>query len=152
MTETKEIALYNHRPIKGKENVGLINSFERGETTVTFKHVREEIVKIIINSCECEDDEDNLIYVGCDGGELSLSESRENAPIETNLSVKQAQIALQTLEEQTDVERPKFTIHFDHQNPIIFQYDDIYIATVPTQKPEQRRMQPVTPSIKSDSS
>lgn len=140
-----------------EDTVGYIDGFDAGPHTVTYE---EEAASFRLKAKDdIVGDRDSRIFVASDGGDLEISYGPQfDATIVTNLKKSQLQMVISELRKSGDtVTTGDFTVHFDNAGPIVFENDEVGLATCPMKFPwqwashDRPRSGPCGPSIRGGS-
>lgn len=133
------MSLREVEPLDEDETVGIIHEWERGPTTVEFADAGGKVSHRVRDEIG---DEDSRLFVACDDGEMRVGyDPMFDAPIVTNLTVKQADLALTTLKQEAGHTEP-IDVLFDDAGPIIFRADGMVVGATPGIFPWQHGTQP----------
>lgn len=138
----------------GDDNtVGVVNSFDPTETTVTYTDVGPKFR--LKADDDLVGDDDSTIFVASENGDLSLGYGPQfDKTIVTNVKRNQLKRVLRRLREAGDsYSTGNFDIHFDHAGPVVFD-GDVLVVTCPVRfpwdfgSPERAPSGPSGPSIR----
>lgn len=149
MTDDRYMTLKDVDVLNDDNTVGVVEEIEYGDATVEFSGEEHQIsVKLRDDTVG---DDDTHLFISCDGGELNVGYGPEFAPIETNLTIGQANTALGEL---PHYRYSDFDIVFDHRGPVVFRGDDVTAVTTPMKfdwhkpQPERPRTAPQGPRMR----
>jgi hypothetical protein len=127
---SKYMSLIDVEPLDDENTFGVVHEWERGPTTVTYT---DEAPKFRIRANDdLVGDEDSRLFVASEDGELSISYGPQfDATIVTNIRKGVLKRAVSKIRRSGDDLSADFTVHFDHNGPILFESDGITLGATP---------------------